>query len=155
MKPLDEHDRRLLQLLQKNAKLTHKELAADLGLTLTPVYERIKRLEREGYIKSYVALADRQHLGLQLMAFCNVSLEEHQTAYLRRFEKDVRALPEVIACYHIAGAFDYLLQVVTENMGGYQRFVTEKLAALPHIRQVQSSFVMTEIKETTALPIKK
>lgn len=153
MRNLDTTDLALLDLLQQDAKLTHKELAERLHLSTTPVFERIKRLEREGYIRAYVALIDRQRLGLGLLAFCDVSLKEHQMAYLHRFEQDVRALPEVVACYHIAGLFDYLLQVVVPDMEAYQRFVTQKLAALDHIGRVQSSFVMTEIKPYSQLPM--
>lgn len=146
MRNLDSTDLALLDLLQQDAKLTHKELADRLHLSTTPVFERVKRLEREGYILGYAALVDRQKLGLGLMAFCDVLLKEHQTAYLQRFEQDVRTLPEVVACYHIAGQFDYLLQVVAPDMAAYQRFITQKLAALDHIGRVQSSFVMTEVK---------
>jgi DNA-binding Lrp family transcriptional regulator len=153
MRALDETDLQLLDLLQQDAKLTHKELADRLFLSTTPVFERIKRLEREGTIRGYVAVVERTRLGLGLMAFCDVSLEAHQQSYLLQFEEGVRALPEVIACYHIAGQFDYLLQVVVPDMAAYQRFITQKLAALAHIGRVQSSFVMTEIKQEHRLPL--
>ena len=99
MKPLDDIDRGILRLLQKDAKLTNKEIAQQLDLSVTPIYERIKRLERSGYITGYTARLDRELLGFRLQAFCNVSLQEHQTEYLQRFERDVRKLPEVLACY--------------------------------------------------------
>ncbi len=153
MRTLDQIDRGILRLLQKNAKLTNKEMAQELNLSVTPIYERIKRLERDGFIKAYRAELDRRQLGFKLQAFCNVSLQEHQTEYLRRFERDVRKLPEVLACYHIAGNFDYLLHVVVHDMEAYQTFVADRLAGLDHIRQVQSSFVMTEVKEGAKLPI--
>lgn len=153
LKPLDATDRTILNHLQRNAKLTHKEIAAALGLTVTPIYERIKRLERQGYIKGYHARVSKEHMTLQVQAFANVSLQEHQTEQLRRFEREVIKLPEVVACYHVAGQFDYLLHIMVRDMPAYQEFVTNRLAGLSHIRQVQSSFVMTEVKEYQGLPI--
>ena len=151
MNSIDAMDLRILQLLQEDAKITTKEIAAQLGMTTTPVFERIKRMEREGYIRNYVALLDKNKVGLSLMAFTNVSLKEHFTEFLTRFEEAVRSLPEVIECYHIAGHYDYLLKVVVKDMPAYQNFVTKKLAALENIGKVQSSFVMTEVKYSTRL----
>lgn len=144
---MDDTDKRILRLLQRNAKLTNKQIADLLQMTTTPVYERIKRLEREGIIRRYEAVLDRSKLGLQLIAFCNVSLKEHATAYIHRFEEDVQSIPEVVECYHIAGMYDYLLKVVIKDMESYQQFVSTKLAALENIGKVQSSFVMNEVKE--------
>lgn len=154
MDKLDQTDSKILELLQHDAHLTTKELASQLNLTTTPVYERIKRLEREGYIQSYVAIIDKKKVGLRLMAFCNVSLKEHNAEFLVRFEEAVRSLPEVMECYHIAGLFDYLLKVVVRDMDAYQHFVAKKLAAFENIGKVQSSFVMTEIKHSTSVVIK-
>ncbi|MBK8705174.1 MAG: Lrp/AsnC family transcriptional regulator [Saprospiraceae bacterium] len=151
MKPLDPTDLRILNLLQEDAHLTNKEIAAQLGLTTTPVFERVKRLEEEGYISKYVALVDRAKLDYALAAFCNVQLKEHARSYLKQFEDEVRSLREVIECYHIAGMFDYLLKVVVKDMNAYQDFIVNKLAALNNIGNVQSSFVMTEVKYSTRL----
>lgn len=148
---LDATDLRILQMLQEDAKVTTKEIAAQLHITTTPVFERIKRLEKDGYIGKYVALLDRKKMGLVLVAYTNVSLKEHNTEFLLHFEQAVRSLPEVVECYHIAGLFDYLLKVVVKDMEAYQQFVVNKLAALENIGKVQSSFVMTEIKYTTSL----
>lgn len=150
---LDGNDVLILELLQADATLTHKEMANRLGLTITPTYERVRRLEREGYIRKYVALAAPDKLGFGLVAFCTVSLVMHSTPFLKLFEQKVTSLHEVISCYHIAGQFDYLLKIVVRDMDAYQRFIVEKLAALDNIRQVQSSFVMTEVKYSTALPL--
>ncbi len=146
-------DYRILELLQEDAKLTIKEISDKLNLSKTPVFERIKKLEREKFIKGYQGKLDRRKLGLNLVVFCNVSLDAHQKAYLETFESDVQKLPEVVACYHVAGMYDYLLQVMVTDMISYQEFVTQKLASLPHINQVQSSFVMTEVKEFGSLPV--
>jgi DNA-binding Lrp family transcriptional regulator len=151
MKNLDPIDLRILDLLQEDAKLTNKEIAAQLGMSTTPVYERIKKLEEKGYIRQYVALVDRKKLGLPLVAFCNVSLKEHSNKYLRIFEREVLSLHEVVECYHIAGAFDYLMKVLAEDMSTYQDFIVNKLAKLENIGNVQSSFVMTEVKYSTKI----
>lgn len=151
MRPLDIVDRRIIALLQQDAKLTNKEIAAELGLTTTPVYERIKRLEEDGYIRRYVALIDREKLGYSLVAFCNVQLKEHAQRYLRQFEAEIGQLREVVECYHIAGQFDYLLKVIIQDIHAYHDFIVNKLATLENIGNVQSSFVMQEIKWGTAV----
>jgi DNA-binding Lrp family transcriptional regulator len=154
MPDLDHTDLNILNLLQQDAYATNKEIAAKLSMTSTPVFERVKRLEREGYIKNYVALLDRKKLGLSVMAYCDVQLKEHSTQFLEKFEQDVQALDEVQEVFHIAGNFDYLLKVIVSDMDAYQKFVSKKLATLDNIGRVQSSFVMKEIKQTTRLKIR-
>lgn len=150
---LDATDLRILRLLQHQAKVTNKEIAAELGLTASPVYERIRRLERTGVIRRYVALIDREQLGLRLLVFCNVSIKEHARPYILQFEREIQTLPEVLECFHTAGGFDYLLKIVVPDMNAYQQFLVQKLAALENIGRVQSSFVMDEIKHNTQIPI--
>ncbi|WP_106794131.1 Lrp/AsnC family transcriptional regulator [Aquimarina sp. Aq78] len=150
---MDKTDRSILLLLQKDGKITIKEIAERLNLTTTPIFERVKKLEREGYIKSYKAILDRKKTGLQLMVFCNVTLNLHQTDYLKKFEKDIQQFPEVVECYHVAGMFDYLIKIYAEDMERYQDFLSNKLASLENISKVQSSFVMTEVKDFSYLPI--
>lgn len=150
---LDIIDRSILRLLQKDAFLTTKEIAVQVNMSTTPVFERVKRLERDGFIKGYTALLDRRKIGLSMLVFCEVSLKEHNRDYLFRFEQEVADLMEVIECHHITGAFDYLLKVVVGDMDDYQQFVKNKLAALENIGQVQSHFVMTEVKNVTELPL--
>jgi len=150
---LDAADRTILKLLQEDAFLTTKEIAAKLDLTATPVYERVKRLEKEGYIKQYAALLNRRKVGLPLLVFCDVSLKEHNREFLFRFEKAVVQFPEVMECHHVSGEYDYVLKVAVKDMDAYQRFVKEKMASLENIGRVHSHFVMTEVKSTTALPL--
>ncbi len=150
---MDTIDRTILTLLQKDGKITIKEIAERLNLTTTPIFERVKKLEREGIIKSYKAIIDRKKVGLQLMIFCNVTLNLHQTDYLKKFEKDIHQFPEVVECYHVAGMFDYLIKIYAEDMESYQYFLSNKLASLENISKVQSSFVMTEVKDFSFLPI--
>ena len=150
---IDSTDKLILALLQNDGKITFKEIASQLNLTTTPVYERIKRLERDGYIKSYKAILDRKKIGLNLLVFCNISLKEHQASYLSQFEKDIKKFNEVIACYHIAGMYDYLIKISVEDMDVYQYFIANKLANIKNIARVQSSFVITEVKSAIDLPL--
>jgi DNA-binding Lrp family transcriptional regulator len=150
---LDTQDIKLLKLLEANAKLTNKELAAQLGLTITPVHERVKKLEREGYVTRYKAEIDRKKVGLSLLVFCSVSLKNHQREFIEKFEQDVMHLDEVVECYHTGGMFDYLLKVMVSDMEVYQKFVSNKLADLDNIGNVRSSFVMSEIKSYSHMPI--
>jgi len=150
---IDETDKSILRLVQQNSKYTIKELSGKLNLTPTPIFERIKRLEKEGYILSYKAVIDRKKVGLSLVVFCNISLKQHEASFISNFEKDIQQFTEVIACFHIGGMFDYLLKVIVQDMDAYQYFVAKKLASVDNIRQVQSSFVMAEVKTTTSLPI--
>ncbi|MBQ0735434.1 Lrp/AsnC family transcriptional regulator [Aquimarina celericrescens] len=150
---MDPIDRSILLLLQKDGKITIKEIAERLNLTTTPIFERVKKLERDGYIKSYKAILNRKKIGLQLMAFCNITLNLHQKDFIKKFEKDIQQFPEVVECYHVAGMFDYLIKIYTEDMEQYQDFLSNKLASLENISKVQSSFVMTEVKDFSYLPI--
>ncbi len=150
---MDPIDRSILLLLQKDGKITIKEIAERLNLTTTPIFERVKKLERDGYIKSYKAILDRKKVGLQLIAFCNITLNLHQKDFIKKFEKDIQRFPEVVECYHVAGMFDYLIKVYAEDMERYQDFLSNKIASLDNISKVQSSFVMTEVKDFSYLPI--
>ena len=150
---LDAIDKTIIRLLQRDGKTKIKEIAHALKMTNTPVFDRIKRLEKTGFILGYSTVVNKEKLGFNLVAFCSVTLESHHKAYLNQFVKDVKELPEVIACYHIAGMFDYLLKVYVRDMVDYQNFISQKLASLANIGRVQSSFVMTEVKNETVLPI--
>lgn len=144
---MDKIDFQILEHLQRDAKMTIKELAAKIHLSTTPVFERIKRMEADGVIKSYTAVLDRVKIGKTLLVFCNVSLNQHQASYIEQFEKDILQFNEVLECYHVGGMYDYLMKIAIGNMDEYQHFVTHKLASLDNIGKVQSSFVMTSVKE--------
>ena len=153
-KTIDATDRRIIHQLQQNGKETIKEIADSLGMSTTPVFERIKKLERDGFIEGYTAIVNKEKMGFQLVAFCTVSLESHHTEFIEQFETDVKSLPEVMECYHIAGMFDYLLKIYSTDMVDYQNFITHKLAAISNIGRVQSSFIMTEVKNEKVMPLK-
>lgn len=153
MAQLDKTDARILQTLQNNAKVNMKELAAELNMTKTPIYERVKRLEDEGYIKSYVALVDNKKVGLPLTVYCNVSLAVHNDEHICRFKEEIQEIDEIVECYSIGGIYDFLLKVVVKDLEMYDRFVFEKLTKVHGIVKMQSSFVLNEIKHTTVLNI--
>lgn len=150
MAKYDLTDKRILMLLQHDARLTTKEIADKLGKSVTAVYERIRRLEREGYISGYVAILNRELIEKRLVAFANVQLKEHAHLMLKDFEKSIVKLAEVMECHHMTGSYDYLLKIVVDDMAAYHDFILNKLAKLANIGTVQSSFIMTEVKYGTA-----
>lgn len=153
MESFDKTDKYILQVIQEDARLNTKEIAHKVGLSVTPTYERLKKIERSGVIKSYVTLLHREKVGKMLAAFCNVTLQLHSLSLLKKFEGAMQQLSEVMECHHVAGTYDYLLKVVVKDMNEYQDFLTNKLAAIENIATVHSVFVMTEIKHNTAYRI--
>lgn len=145
---LDEIDLQIMRILQKNAKLTTKELADAVHLTPTPVFERQKRLERNGYIKKYMAVLDPDKLNQGLLVFCKVKLKQINLELAKNFTRCIRLIPEVIECYNTSGQYDYLLKVRTANMKQYQELVLNKLADIENLSSLESIFVMSEIKNT-------
>ena len=150
---LDATDIKILEIVQQDARITTKALADQLNLSTTPVFERVKRLEREGFIKKYVALVDNKKLGLRLIAFISISLTKHSRSYLEKFVNEVSQYPEVMECYHIAGNFDFLLKVVVRNMEVYESFILTKLSTIANLGQVQSSFVLSQNIHSTAFKL--
>lgn len=144
---LDELDRKIITLLKLNSKMGNKEIAAEIGLSLTPTFERIKRMERHGVIIGYSVVLDKKKVNKGLHVLCQVSLKAHNLELLVGFENEVVHLNEVSACYHIAGNYDYLLSIEVKDMDEYQKFLKEKLASIPNIANVQSSFVMSTLKQ--------
>jgi len=142
----DPYDIAILQEVQKNAKITIKDLSEKINLSPTPTFERLKKLEKEGYITGYHAKLDIKKLGMSLMVMCNVSLKIHQKDFIEKFQEEIIRFDEVKECYHIAGMYDYLLKIVVKDMDAYQQFVSKRLASLDNIGNVQSSFVMIELK---------
>lgn len=155
MVQLDLTDIEILCALQKDAKVNTKELAEKLHISKTPVYERIKRLENEGYIKGYVALVDNKKVDLPLIVFCNVSLAVHDDEHIQRFMTEIKAIDEIMECYSTGGVYDFLLKVVLKDLDAYNQFAFEKLTKVHGIVKMQSSFVLSEIKYTTGLNINK
>lgn len=150
---LDTKDLAILHLLQKNARITVKEISDTMHLSTTPVHERIKRMEASGVIKQYATLVDHTKVNKGLMVICYVSLKEHSKNAGTKFIKLIHELNEVIECYSISGEFDFMLKVVCVDMNGYYDFHVNKLSAFENIGHVQSVFVMGRIKETTNLTL--
>jgi len=151
--PFDDIDRKLLKLLQSDSKQTNKALSYNLNLSVTAVYERIKKLEREGVIDKYVALVKKEKVEKAFVAFCHIKLVRHSQDYVMKFEKEVTNLDEVLECYHISGDYDYLLKVLVKDMQAFREFMVKKLTTINHIGSTHSMFVINEVKHTTSITI--
>ena len=144
---LDQIDLQILKTLQRNAKLTTKELADIVHLTPTPVFERQKRLERMGYIKKYVAILDPEKLDRGLLVFCKVKLKQINSEIANSFVRRIQYIPEVTECYNTSGTYDYLLKVRARDMKHYQEFLLTKLGDIDSVAAIESMFVMSEVKQ--------
>ena len=148
---IDEIDIKILRALQEDARQTTKELAAKVNLSTTPVFERLKRLEREDYIRQYVAILDAEKLDLGFEVYCSVKLKQMSRDVARDFTRMIRQIPQVAECYNISGEYDYLLKIRARNMKQYNDFIINTLGTLDTIGSIQSSFVMDEIKHSYGL----
>lgn len=147
---MDEIDRKILMLLQKNAKQNTKEIADKVGLTVSPTFERIKKLEQQGYIKNYVAILDGKKVGKSIIVYCQITLSTHSRELIDNFKMEIANLSEIMECHHVSGNYDFLLKIAINDMNEYQTFVIDKLSVIKGISNVQSSFVMEGIKNDTA-----
>jgi Lrp/AsnC family leucine-responsive transcriptional regulator len=150
---MDAIDKKLLGLLQEDTKKTTKELSMVLNLSVTAVYERIKKLEREGVINKYVALLDRNKVEKAFVVFCHIKLIQHTKDFVTTFESEVIKLDEVLECFHVSGDYDYILKVHVKDMDEYREFMVTKLTGLNHIGSTHSSFMIGEVKNTTAFTL--
>ena len=148
MNDLDQIDLKLLSILASNAKYTNKELAQMVNLSASPVFERIKRLENQGYIKKYIAILDAEKFNQGFMVFCNIKLKQHNKDIGHHFVADIMEIEEVVECYNISGDYDFILKVYARDMKHYQDFVFNKLGSVTSIGSTHSTFVMSEIKNT-------
>ena len=150
---LDDKDKEILRALQQNARLTTKELAAKVHLSTTPVFERVRRLEREGFIKQYATILDAKKLNKGFTVFCSVKLRQLNTERANAFTQMIREIPEVTECYNISGHFDYMLKIYAANMKAYQQFLLNVLGNIESLDSVESTFVMEEIKQSYGINI--
>ncbi|NBL63936.1 winged helix-turn-helix transcriptional regulator [Flavobacterium sp. NST-5] len=150
---LDNIDKKLLQFLQEDAKQTTKELSVKLNLSVTAVYERIKKLEREKIIDKYVILLNRNKIQKGFVVFCHLKLMQHTKEFISQFEKEVVQLTEVLECFHVSGDYDYILKICVENMEEYREFMVTKLTTLQHIGSTHSTFMIGEVKNTTSFKL--
>lgn len=150
---LDKTDLEILKMLQKDSNRTTKSIAAHLDMSTSPVFERIKKLEKEGYIKKYVAVLDNKKIGLKLTVFIGITLQGHTRSYLEKFVKEINNFPEVVECHRVSGNFDYLLKLVVEDIEAYETFIITKLTLLPYLGNVQSLITLSTGKETNEIDL--
>jgi Lrp/AsnC family leucine-responsive transcriptional regulator len=150
---MDSIDKKLLQLLQTDSKKTTKELSLKLNLSVTAVYERIKKLEREGIIDKYVVLVNRSKVDKGFVVFCHLKLIQHTREFLTKFESEVVKLTEILECHHVSGDYDYILKIAVKDMEAYREFLVSKLTTLEHIGSTHSTFMISEVKNTTLIEV--
>lgn len=150
---LDAIDRKILQTLQREARISNVDLARRVHLSPTPCFERVRRLEEGGYIQRYVAQLDPQKLGMGLLAFVEVSLDKTNPTAFDRFRDTVADMSEVQECHMVAGGFDYLLKVRVTDMASYRKFLGDRVSSLPGVNRTHTYFVMEETKATQEIPI--
>lgn len=149
MDQLDQTDLTILRILQKDSKKTAKEIAGILNLTPSPVYERVRRLEKQGFIKKYVAILDKKLIDRSITTICQVSMRYHNEAFIEKFEEQIQNLDEVQECYHMAGQVDFVLKIHTKSLEEYHDFVKSKLSKIENIGVLNSTFVLKEIKHSS------
>jgi len=149
---MDEMDRRILRILQEDSSLSASQVARQVGLSASPCWKRINRMQQEGIIKRQTAILDAYHLGLGLIVFVSIKTGEHSTSWLNQFSKSIVAMPEVMEFYRMAGEVDYMLKVIVSDMNAFDEFY-KRLIGTTALNDVTSRFPMETIKETTALPI--
>lgn len=153
MSDLDAFEKKILRELQQDASLTTAELAERVGLSATPCWRRINRLEQEGYIRARVALVDRRKVGLNAHIFAQVKLNAHGRANLDEFGAAIRDFPEVLDCFVLMGSTDFMLRIVAKDIDAYEKFFFDRLSKLPGVQEINSTVALSEIKSTSALPI--
>jgi len=153
MSDLDPFEKKILRELQRDASLTTAELAERVGLSATPCWRRINRLEQEGYIRSRVALVDRRKVGLNAHIFAQVKLNAHGRANLDEFGAAIQGFPEVLDCFVLMGSTDFMLRIVAKDIDAYEKFFFDRLSKLPGVQEINSTVALSEIKSTSALPI--
>jgi Lrp/AsnC family transcriptional regulator len=153
MVKIDATDKLLLEILQTDSNVNVKLLAEKLKLTKTPIYERMKRYSKDGIIKKYVAVLDTDKLESFMVVFCSVSLDNQKLEAIEKFKLAIENITEVTECYLMGGVSDFLLKVVVRDLQAYHQFSSGKLAALPNVSQIKSTFVLEEVKRSTVLPL--
>lgn len=151
MKSLDKLDYKILNILQADNTIAIKDLAERIGLSFTPTYERVKSLKNNGIIKKYVAIVDREKVGYELVAYCNVTIKNKSVEILRDFEEKLNKCPEIVEVVSVSGVYDYMIKIVTKNIKEYNDFVEKTFTNYPHIGDYHSSIVLCTVKEETKI----
>ena len=150
---LDFTDKKLLNLLQHDSKQTTKQLSLQLNLSVTTVYERIKKLEKGKVIQKYVAIVNKNKIEKSFLVFCHIKLMQHSKDQVTTFEREVLKLEEVSECFHVSGAYDYILKVYVKDMDEYREFMVKKLTAIKYIGSTHSTFAIEQVKNTTEIQV--
>ena len=150
---LDELDKIILQILQSEARISNAELARRVNLSPPATLARVRRLEENGFIEGYAALVNRREMGYDMLCFVSVSLQLHDVEQVTGFRDAVGKMPEVLACHHVTGDYDYLLKVVAHNTKDLENFLLQKLTPIPGVARIHTSLVLNEVKSTTVIPI--
>jgi Lrp/AsnC family leucine-responsive transcriptional regulator len=150
---LDTIDKKLINLLQQDSKQTTKQLSLQLNLSVTAVYERVKKLENQKVIEKYVAIVNKDKIEKSFLVFCHIKLMQHSKEYLNTFEYEVLKLEEISECFHVSGDYDYILKIYVKDMDAYRNFVVTKLTAIKHIGSTHSTFAIEQVKNTTAIQL--
>lgn len=150
---LDSVDKAALRALQADGRLSNVELAGKINLSPPATHARLRQLEKDGYIRQYTAVVDREKAGYDLLCFIHISMQMHQFDQVEKFRRLIRQMPEVLECHHITGEYDYLLKVVLRNRKDLERFAVDRLTPIPGVARIHTSLVFTEVKSTTALPL--
>jgi len=152
---LSPTDARILAALQQDGRITNQTLAEKLNMSASPCWRRVRHLEEHGFIQGYRAVLDRRRIGLGVMVFIRINIDSHSEAEARKFEEEVLQLEDVVACYSIGGDADFLLQVVAPDLDSFADFAMSVVRRLPGIKEMQSMFVLKEIKPFTAFPVRR
>lgn len=150
---LDPTDYKIIELLQQNCKQTTKEMADQLGLSTTAIYERIKKLEKQNIITDYVAIVNKDKINRSFMAIAHIKIKSHSKDAILRFEKKVDQIPEVLECFHVSGEYDYILKIGVQDMEAYREFMLSKLTTMEEVQSTHSMFVIKEVKNTKTYKI--
>jgi len=148
---MDQLDKKILTYLQRDSKITTKELSVHMSLSSTAIYERVRKMERKGVIEGYSIRLNKEMVDLGFVVFCQIKLKEHRHEYLVKFEKEVIRFTEVLECYNVSGDYDYLLKITVKDMEQYHKFLNDKLTYLDHIGSAHSTFIINEVKNTHAI----
>ena len=150
---LDRYELQILSLLQEDCSLSYADIAEKVGLSPSPCWRRIERMERDGIIARRVAIVDRKKVGLNAQVFAQIKLNAHGRANLDEFTAAIRVFPEVLECYVLMGTVDFMLRIIAQDIEAYERFFFDKLSHLPGVQEINSIVALSEIKATTALPL--
>jgi Lrp/AsnC family leucine-responsive transcriptional regulator len=150
---LDATDKKLINLLQNDSKQTTKKLSLQLNLSVTAVYERIKKLENQNVIEKYVAIINKNKIEKSFLVFCHIKLIQHSKDYVTTFEREILKLDEVSECFHVSGDYDYILKIYVKDMDEYRDFMVTKLTAIKYIGSTHSTFTIEQVKSTTAIKL--